>query len=84
MLGGAISPDTRQLLLAGENPLLARSGAPDATRDDSTTRATPDPVDPAMAPPRGRDPLTSGRARPLDGLALIVGLALGSPEFQRR
>jgi len=84
ILGGAISADTRQLLLAGENPLLARRGAPDATRDDSTMRAEPEPVDPAMGPPRGRDPLTSGRARPLDGLPLIVGLALGSPEFQRR
>lgn len=55
LLGGDVSPDTRRVLLSGENPLLER-----AARDSM---------------PRG------GR---LDGLPLIVGLALGSPEFQRR
>ncbi|HEU4630380.1 MAG TPA: DUF1800 domain-containing protein [Gemmatimonadaceae bacterium] len=54
LLGGAASPDTRQVLLRGENPLLARADGP--------TR----------------------RAPATDPLAALVGLALGSPEFQRR
>ena len=55
LLGGDASPETRRVLLDGQNPLLER-----APRDST---------------PRG------GR---LDGLPLVVGLALGSPEFQRR
>jgi len=62
LLGGDVSPDTRQILLSGENPLLARA---DTTMQDST-----------MMRPRGRPQL--------NGLQLVVGLALGSPEFQRR
>ena len=53
ILGGAISPDTRKILMSGEHPLAA-----DAARQ-------------AGAPQ-------------LSGLAQVVGLALGSPEFQRR
>ena len=49
LLGGAISPETRAVLLSGENPLLQGAQAPR-----------------------------------LGGIAQIVGLALGSPEFQRR
>jgi uncharacterized protein (DUF1800 family) len=46
--GGRASPDTREILLRGENPMAARGGAP------------------------------------LSGLAQVVGLAVGAPEFQRR
>jgi uncharacterized protein (DUF1800 family) len=53
LLGGDASPDTRDVLLGGENPLAAR-----APSDDAPTR--------------------------LNGLAQIVGLALGAPEFQRK
>jgi uncharacterized protein (DUF1800 family) len=54
-LGGQASPDTRDILLKGENPMVARSG-------------------------------TEGPGRPvqLTGLAQIVGLAIGAPEFQHR
>ncbi|MDB4877520.1 MAG: hypothetical protein JWM41_3966 [Gemmatimonadetes bacterium] len=54
LLGGEVSPETRSILLSGENPVL--SGTPPMKN----------------APPQ------------LTGLASIVGLALGSPEFQRR
>ena len=49
LFGGAVSPDTRAILLSGEHPMLR---APDA--------------------------------RPRAGIAQVVGLALGAPEFQRR
>lgn len=49
LLGGSASPDTRAVLLSGENPLLANAKVTDIT-----------------------------------GLAQVIGLALGSPEFQRR
>jgi len=60
LLGGDVSADTRQVLLSGTNPLLARQGATDTT---------------GMA----ARPVPSAR-----GLAQVVGLALGAPEFQRR
>lgn len=50
LFGGQVSPDTRQVLLSGENPLASRSDRP------------------AM----------------VAGLAQVIGLALGAPEFQRR
>jgi uncharacterized protein (DUF1800 family) len=49
-LGGGVSPDTRQILLTGENPMVAK---------------------------------LSGPVR-VEGLAQVVGLAIGAPEFQRR
>ena len=54
-LGGRVSPETREILLTGRNPLQ---------------KATP----------------TDGEREipPLQGLAQLVGLAIGSPEFQRR
>ncbi len=51
-LGGHASPDTRQILLDGENPLAAK--------------------------------LALGQPEQLAGLAQVVGLAIGAPEFQRR
>ena len=59
LLGGSVSPDTRAVLMSGENPLMANP-------KDSTS----------MSDTRG--------ARQLTGIAQVVGLALGSPEFQRR
>jgi uncharacterized protein (DUF1800 family) len=50
MLGGSISPDTRAVLMSGENPLSKPA--------DNSVR--------------------------LNGIAQVIGLALGSPEFQRR
>ncbi len=73
LLGGHASPETRSILLSGENPLLksARPGADAAMAGGMI--ATGDPPDRTL---QGLPPLT--------GLAQIVGLAIGSPEFQRR
>ena len=93
LLGGAVSPVTRGVLVSGENPLLAR-----LAKDSAATRAAaagPDVEDetPEMmtAEPRlagarrgQRGAAAFGPPPRLDGLAQIVGLALGSPEFQRR
>jgi hypothetical protein len=113
LLSGAASPDTRAVLMKGENP-LASTVVPDA--QDMTAQVNPqrEPMD-AGAPPRAnsndvsrnnsvrrnqRNDVNSGVGlggqRPnqlarglgpvpqLSGIAQIVGLALGSPEFQRR
>ncbi|MDQ8164752.1 MAG: DUF1800 domain-containing protein [Gemmatimonadota bacterium] len=64
LLGGDVSPDTRALLISGENPLV---------------RAEPSPARPPAGGGRG-----FGNIPPLRSLPLVVGLALGSPEFQRR
>ena len=86
LLGGGVSPDTREILLTGRNPFLeANPGA----ASDTTLIVDEDP--PTMmgagAGRPGRQRLAGaarGRARALDPFAQIVGLALGSPEFQRR
>jgi uncharacterized protein (DUF1800 family) len=82
LLGGGVSADTRQILLTGRNPFLEANPGAD-------TAMVADDEDPPMMAGGGR---RAARARPnarrgpvqLDGLAQIVGLALGSPEFQRR
>jgi uncharacterized protein (DUF1800 family) len=92
-LGGHVSPDTRQILLEGENPLAQRLAAT-ADTSQAMTPATDQMMmaDPAL--PNAR-PAKRGQARPamarglgkpvqLSGLAQVVGLAIGAPEFQRR
>jgi len=92
-LGGHVSPDTRQILLEGENPLGRQLSA---TVDTTRTMAD-DPRMQTMDAPARRDarPTKGGQARPavarglgrpvqLNGLAQVVGLAIGAPEFQRR
>jgi uncharacterized protein (DUF1800 family) len=88
LLGGEASPDTRSILLSGENPFLKSAAALDTTPAKITI---PDPDDPAMAPEMApRNPRAPARDRafgplaPAKGLAQVVGLAIGSPEFQRR
>jgi uncharacterized protein (DUF1800 family) len=54
-LGGRVSPETREILLNGSNPL-----------QQGTARDEDGPIQPAR------------------GLAQLVGLAIGAPEFQRR
>jgi uncharacterized protein (DUF1800 family) len=70
LLGGDVSPDMRTILLSGEHPLL-----PQARAQDTVTDST----DETMMPSRAR----AARREP-QGLAQIIGLAIGSPEFQRR
>ena len=77
ILNGMVSADTRAVLVSGEHPMLAGGGAGNEVQDMSQ----------AMAAPDGRRPALQGRGMAnlpqLTGLAQIVGLALGSPEFQR-
>jgi uncharacterized protein (DUF1800 family) len=92
-LGGHVSPDTRQILMDGENPLARKLSA----TADSTNAMTTDPSMQPMndRPMRDARPTKGGAARPatarglgrpvqLNGLAQVVGLAIGAPEFQRR
>ena len=83
LLGGSASPETRAVLMSGENPLLAN-----AQRTPDAMTAQPDPAEPmdhadarARANPFGRP---NAAVRSSTGIAQVVGLALGSPEFQRR
>jgi hypothetical protein len=72
----------------GENPLARTLSAPADSANGMTT-------DPSMQPMRDTRPAKGGAARPavarglgrpvqLSGLAQVVGLAIGAPEFQRR
>ena len=93
-LGGHVSPDTRQILIDGENPLARKLSA----TADTTGAMTSDPSTKTMSPDRAMPdarPAKDGSARPavarglgrpvqLNGLAQVVGLAIGAPEFQRR
>ncbi len=87
LLGGGVSTDTRQVLLTGRNPFL---DANPRAATDSSMMVVDDDDPPQMMSDRarrpGRDRMGNGRGapRPLDSFAQIVGLALGSPEFQRR
>lgn len=91
LLNGMVSPDTRAVLLSGEHPMLANGAGGNAIQDMSPAEPGSDGA--AMSnranqnPNRGRAAL-AGRGfanlPQLTGLPQIVGLALGSPEFQRR
>jgi hypothetical protein len=91
-LGGHVSPDTRQILMEGENPLARRLSA---SVDTTGTMASAAPQMKGDPPMRDARPTKSGQARSatarglgrpvqLNGLAQVVGLAIGAPEFQRR
>lgn len=77
------SPETREILASGNNPLMGRAAA-----DTSMLGADP-PADDMMGRRQGGG---AGRGRQggfqrlpqLTGLPQVIGLALGSPEFQRR
>src|ERR1019366_9281448 len=94
LLGGGVSPDTRAILITGKNPFLASAAALDTTPEMTRPKAPVDPDEVLMMlpDPGARAPLRGpardrafGRLQPAaSGLALIVGLAIGSPEFQRR
>jgi uncharacterized protein (DUF1800 family) len=93
LLGGGVSPDTRAILITGKNPFLSSAAALDTTPETARPKEPADPDEAMMMLPEpGGGPLR-GPARdrafgklqpPVKGLALIVGLAIGSPEFQRR
>ena len=88
-LGGHASPDTRQILLDGVNPLVARlETSVDVSSPRDTVMRDEVPMGDVSAGRIGR--VRAGAARAfgqpvrLTGLAQIVGLAIGAPEFQRR
>ena len=86
-LGGEASTETRSILISGTNPLLG-TVKPDSA--DMMRRVQADSAARAVAGMSGTElaRAQAGRAFQqlpvLEGLPQIVGLALGSPEFQRR
>ena len=91
-LGGHASPDTRQILLSGENPMLARlAGSVDSNSAANVVEPMEEespmmPDGPARMAARRRAGVAGALGSPvrLGGLAQVVGLAIGAPEFQRR
>ncbi len=97
LLSGSVSPDTRTVLMKGENPLasnVADNQAQAAAMGDAVATDNQD-----MGPNAarrinafpGKNGARTGQLAgglgpvpQLSGVAQIVGLALGSPEFQRR
>jgi uncharacterized protein (DUF1800 family) len=87
LLAGAASPDTRAVLVSGQNPLAGKSddvSAGNGTMMQSADGGT-EMMDNASLPAR-RNALARGfgPVPELSGLAQVIGLALGSPEFQHR
>ncbi|MFL5605075.1 MAG: DUF1800 domain-containing protein [Gemmatimonadaceae bacterium] len=81
-LGGHVSPDTRQILLSGENPMVARLAR---SADSTATPQMPEMMSSGANGQRSPAPLGGlGQPLQLTGLAQVVGLAIGAPEFQRR
>jgi uncharacterized protein (DUF1800 family) len=89
LLGGSVSPDTRAVLMSGENPLLANA----KPEDMQAGTPAPDMQNEMEMPQRGggngargqlRNPFGRQGAPQLTGISQVIGLALGSPEFQRR
>ncbi len=92
LLAGAVSPDTRAILLSGENPMIASGEVERAvtTRAEASANEIQNQMDDDQPRPRRRqNPGGQGmrglaQLPKLTGLEQVVGLALGSPEFQRR
>ena len=91
VLNGMASPDTRAVLMSGEHPLLNSASSASSMATDSATadademmsgvgNARPKNGGGKRAALQGRG---LGNVPQLSGLTQIVGLALGSPEFQR-
>jgi hypothetical protein len=77
ILNGMVSPDTRAVLLSGEHPMLTDGASGIRDMSGSGMRGAGSG---ARGPLQGRG---FGNLPQLTGLSQIVGLALGSPEFQR-
>jgi uncharacterized protein (DUF1800 family) len=90
LLGGQVSPQTREILTSGVNPMVAKAAADSSAGMVSAadSASDPDPSVPMDNTPQGRRMRLAsqgfGNLPELTGLAQVVGLALGSPEFQRR
>jgi hypothetical protein len=88
LLGGEVSSVTRHVLVSGTNPLAAAHADDDTTMADAATddvemrrRGGGGGKGAAMRPRVGN---ALSKPVELQGLAQVVGLALGAPEFQRR
>ena len=85
MLGGSASPDTHAVLMSGESPLLTNGAGAAAAMDTAAQNRRLQQGQQRQQRPQ-RNPLAgrNGAAIPqLNGIAQVIGLALGSPEFQR-
>jgi hypothetical protein len=80
LLGGHVSTTTREILATGHNPLLDKAAADSASVPLTNDSASEMIVGRPMASRR----IGFGKPPTLTGIAQVVGLALGSPEFQRR
>jgi uncharacterized protein (DUF1800 family) len=91
ILNGMVSPDTRAVLMSGEHPMLANgavAGVKDMSpADTSSVGGMRSAVGGGRVAGGGKRGAQQGRGLgnipQLSGLQQIVGLALGSPEFQR-
>jgi len=84
LLGGHASTTTREILASGHNPLLERIGG-DSTEMQQTGITSDTAGDMiGLGRPNGVRRVGFGPPPKLTGVAELVGLALGSPEFQRR
>jgi uncharacterized protein (DUF1800 family) len=87
LLGGQASPDTRDILIRGENPLAAKLAG---RAEEAAPTMTPNDEEPMAPMPDAERRRPGARGAPLarpvqlEGLDQVVGLALGAPEFQRR
>ncbi len=77
LLAGDVSADMRTILVSGEHPMMQRAAATDTSADTAAAMT--------MAPERApAAPIRARAGAPVTGLAQVIGLAIGSPEFQRR
>ncbi|HJQ12378.1 MAG TPA: DUF1800 family protein, partial [Gemmatimonadaceae bacterium] len=80
LLNGMASPDTRAVLMSGEHPLLSSA---DSAMSDSAEMMSGMPRGNGGGKRGAMQGRGLGNIPQLSGLTQIVGLALGSPEFQR-
>lgn len=85
--GGQASAETLEILRSGKNPMQERTAGDsiELLRDDDSVSMSEE----AESAPAGRSAgrrmqRSFGNGLPLSGLDLMIGLALGSPEFQRK
>jgi hypothetical protein len=89
ILNGMVSPDTRAVLLSGDHPMLANGAGEiqDMSPPESEGSGMMEAGGAKQGAGGGKRAALQGRGLgnvpQLTGLAQIVGLALGSPEFQR-
>jgi uncharacterized protein (DUF1800 family) len=94
LLAGSASADTRAVLMSGENPLLANASGSAMNAAAAMTSNDPDMMGEGPRAGGGNGQGGGQRQNPfgrasaplpqLRGMAQVIGLALGSPEFQRR